>query len=370
MISIIQENLRPKKTTFLDRLGSGIYEAGQMSGQIIPQLLQQREQEKLAQEQQLKGSESLQNLLGIDLSALSPEMQKAFGQEILKLRGKGALQQEKLGFLEQLFTPQGTEQVEMTASGGFNPADIPDEAILKAAAIDPNLARELRAAKDSQERRSFEREKYARQESRDINVPIEKELMQVRKNIPLQRQAIEDIKSAAPNVGTRDYIADLFNFEPLRTAEGTKLKTAVKDFFLSDLTRVGARPNQWIEQQLADALPKIGREPLSNLITAAGLDFKVDLAEKRAEVLDRLAEEDREKYGYVRADREKRAYQEMKPYVSERQKELEKEIRKLKSTPLKAKETLKVRVQGPDGSIYEIDSTDVEEATNYGFRVL
>ena len=175
-----------------------------------------------------------------------------------------------------------------------------------------------------------EKEKATRKEETAISQPVLLEMNEVRKNIPLQEQAIQDIQDAAANVSPLDYFADVTGFEPLRSASGAKLKTGIKDFFLSDLTRAGARPNQWIEQQLLDALPKIGRSKEANLITAEGMKFKVDLAKKRLEEIDRLSEEDREKYGFVRANIDSRATQNMKKYVVQRQKELKSSIERIK----------------------------------------
>jgi hypothetical protein len=197
----------------------------------------------------------------------------------------------------------------------------------------------------------------------DINQPVLKELSQVRKNIPIQEQAIEDIKNASPDVGWRDYLAERYGFEPLRSSEGVKLKTAVKDFFLSDLTRAGSRPNRWIEEQLAGALPAIGRSAEANQITAAGLQFKVDLAKKRQEQIDDLTDD----FGYSQIDLDKTASKMMKSYVVERQKLLEKQIREIKNK----KENLSGRlvdVMGPDGQIYEVDEEEVESLPE-GYRV-
>lgn len=197
----------------------------------------------------------------------------------------------------------------------------------------------------------------------DINQPVLKELSQARKNIPLQEQAVEDIKMASPDVGWRDYLADTFGVEPLRSTEGVKLKTAVKDFFLSDLSRAGSRPNRWIEEQLAAALPAIGRSSEANLVTAAGLQFKVDLAKKRQEIIDDLSDE----YGYSQIDLDKTASKMMKSYVIERQKLLENEIRSIKNK----KESLSGRivdVLGPDGKIYEVDESEVESLPE-GYRI-
>jgi hypothetical protein len=169
--------------------------------------------------------------------------------------------------------------------------------------------------------------------------------------------------NAAPDVGWRDYLSDRFGFEPLRSSEGVKLKTAVKDFFLSDIGRVGARPNMFVEQQLFDALPMVGRSAEANQITAAGLQFKVDLAKKRQELIDELSDE----YGYSQIDLDKTAFKMMKSYVTERQKLLESQIKDIK----KKKESLSGRmidVVGPDGQVYEVDESEVESLPE-GFMV-
>jgi hypothetical protein len=192
------------------------------------------------------------------------------------------------------------------------------------------------------------------------------ELQRARKNIPLQEQAIEDIKMAAPEVGGLDYLADVTGFEPLRSSEGAKLKTAIKDYFLTDLTRVGARPNMWVEQQLLDALPKIGRDAEANLITAEGLQFKLDLAKKRIDIIDDLSAKDTEKYGYVKGDIDSRASKLMKPFVEQAKKDLIDNITKIKKDAKPAKGY--VRMINPDtGESWEILEGNMKEAKKAGW---
>lgn len=216
-------------------------------------------------------------------------------------------------------------------------------------------------------RSDVEKGKMTRQEETEISKPILLEMNQSRKNIPLQEQAIEDIKNATPEVGSLDYFAEVTGFEPARTASGAKLKTAIKDFFLSDLTRAGARPNMWIEQQLADALPKIGRSKEANLITAEGMQFKVDLAKKRIDIIDELAEQDKKKFGYVKGDIDSRASKLMKPYVEQRKKDLQESIKKIKNEK-PDEEKPSVRMLSPEGEIWDIQPSDVEEAEANGFK--
>ncbi len=370
MVQVLQ-----KVPTFSEQLGQTI---GSSVGKGFHDTINARQQEKsqLAEKNKL---DLLGKELGIEgLGQYSPDVQKVLISETLKNQGKQNRLGEQQGFLSKIFGQnQGQEQQEISGESGqqgrYSPLQISDADIAQATAMDPSLGRELRYAKDSalKERRHSQdvlerKQETGRKEAFELTKPILAELNQVRKNIPLQEQAIEDIVSAAPNVSALDYFADVTGFEPLRSAEGAKLKTGIKDFFLSDLTRVGARPNQWIEQQLSDALPKIGRSAEANLITAEGLKFKVDLAKKRLEITDDLIEQDRDKFGFVRANIDSRADKEMKKYVVDRQKELKDNIEKIKKEKKGKKDV--VRMRSPDGSIYDIDSNDIDEAQENGFE--
>jgi len=351
MVQILPTQPRRPSTAerFSDALGTGLQGLGQRS--------QQRQQMQAMQE------------MGVDPAILSlpQEAQAAYfknkfspekqmtplqqSQQALNEERLNALKQQQdvyknlFGGGQQQSPQQGFDQ--MPEEGGFEPQgqgfdlkSIPKEKLRQGAAfagqpgemgVVGNMFKAELERQEKEEGRSFEREKMSRKEESEISKPILLELNQARKNIPLQEQAIEDIENASPDVGALDFIADVTGFEPLRSSSGAKLKTAIKDFFLSDLTRAGARPNMWIEQQLADALPKIGRSKEANLITAAGMRFKVDLAKKRIETIDNLAEQDREKFGYVRGDIDSRASKEMKKFVIDRQKKLKEDIEGIKS---------------------------------------
>lgn len=382
-----------RKPTFGERLSTGVGRGLDIGSQIMGQEAQKKQLENTRKQ--------LSSLTGHDLTDFTPEMLQEVGKlyfqrenqldlEKLKQGGKQSIQQEKQNFLSQLFggkneleegkefsnQNQNNPLRQNTNQGmeNFDPSKISDEDIARATSIDRDLGRELRYAKDSafQQKRHKEdlqqRDKeFTRKEETEISKPVLIEMNQVRKNIPLQEQAILDIQEASPKVSGLDYIADITGFEPFRSAEGAKLKTGIKDFFLSDLTRVGARPNQWIEQQLADALPKIGRSKEANLITAEGMKFKVDLAKKRMESIDDLAEEDRKKYGYVKGDIDSRAYKDMKKYVIDRQKVLQENIKKIKADN-KGKKNV-ARMISPEGSVYEVSSDDIDEALGHGYEL-
>jgi len=357
-----------RRPSFSERLGAGVGKG--LEG--AQQLYQQHQFEKSNPQ----------------LSGLPPELQKIALAEQLKGQSRENILRQKHDMFSNIFGGQGKKQQNQTFSPDeqnamgsmgnesqqFDPSQISDQDIIELSTIDPQMAMAAQRAKNEslKQKRHDEdidlrKNEIRRKEETEISKPILLEMNQVRKNIPLQEQAIEDIISASPNVSALDYFADVTGFEPLRSAEGAKLKTGIKDFFLSDLTRTGSRPNMWIEQQLADALPKIGRSKEANLITAEGLRFKTDLAKHRMETIDRLAEKDREKYGYVKADIDSRAYKDMKKYVIDRQKQLSENIKKIKSQNKGKKDVFKMT--SPDGSVYEISSDDVDEALKHDFKL-
>lgn len=410
-----------KKKSFGQHFAEGVNSAMQGGAAAYQQI------KKL--EAQKQEDAYVSKLLGFDVQGMSPDLKKIVIQEKMREEAKEAQIQKKMDLYNKVFGgngmagrqpgrgegqggfgqkhPQGfpseqpgmeddfSEQPEMQDQMQNGPREIfSAEEIAFGTALDRDLGRAMRESTDSalkqqrhkediQERRDMIREqreheikKMQRKEHTKISDPILLELNQVRKNIPLQEQAIQDITEASSDVGWRDYLAELSGIEPLRSAEGVKLKTAIKEFFLSDLTRAGARPNQWIEQQLADALPKIGRSPEANLINAEGMKFKVDLAKKRLEIIDELALADREKYGYVRGDIDSRAYKLLAPYAKMRQKELYDNIKAIKFAEkgIKSKkqdesgnEKEYIRMKSPTGEMFDIQAGDVDEALEAGY---
>lgn len=264
------------------------------------------------------------------------------------------------------------------------PADIPDEEILALRELDEGLANQVRQMKDTDIRKMQEEKKEEsrilekkedrahkekllnRQEETALAKPILEENSKILKNIPLQRNSIQTIRTASPGVGWMDYIADKFKFEPLLSAEGAQLKSAIKDFFMSDLVRAGGKINVFLEQQLMGALAQVGRSEESNLISAEGMEFKVDLAEKRVELMNMLAEQDVKSQGWVNGRTlESRAYAMMKPYVEERQQQLENRVKDIisrKENKLPPVEKGRVRMFSPTGEAYDLLPEDVEEA--------
>ncbi len=122
---------------------------------------------------------------------------------------------------------------------------------------------------------------------------------QIAEQIPQKRTALNLMKDAVANRNlsffSPDNLAELTGIEGLRSPEGAIFKTAGKEYFLGNIARAGARPNQWIEQQISDMMAKIGRSPEANFSVFRALENELDLDEERirltAEISDRLTKE-------------------------------------------------------------------------------
>lgn len=88
-----------------------------------------------------------------------------------------------------------------------------------------------------------------------------------------------------------DNLAELTGVEAFRSKEGSIFKTATKEYFLNNISRAGARPNQWIEQQIADMMTKIGRTTAANLSVSRALQNEVDLDEERVRLTEEVFNE-------------------------------------------------------------------------------
>lgn len=135
-----------------------------------------------------------------------------------------------------------------------------------------------------------------------------------------------------------DNLADLTGIEAFRSPEGAIFKTAGKEFFLGTLNRAGARPNQFIEQQIVEMLPKIGRSTAANLSVTRAFRNEIDLKKEKIRLTRDLADELEAKLGYVPRNIGQLRDQKLKEYAEGKQKELNNDLRALKSIEEKSKQ--------------------------------
>lgn len=123
-----------------------------------------------------------------------------------------------------------------------------------------------------------------------------------------------------------DNIADVTSIEGLRSKEGAVFKTAMKEFLLGNISRAGARPNQWIEQQISDMAPKVGRSTEANLSVSRAIQNEIDLDKEREKSTYEIYE-DLRKNGENVGDLPTLINRHMAKYAIEKQNELFNDLR-------------------------------------------
>ena len=125
---------------------------------------------------------------------------------------------------------------------------------------------------------------------------------------------------------SRDNLANVLGIEGLRTATGAAFINGLKEFLIGSFSRLGSRPNQWAEQQVDKSLPQIGRNKQANQIVKYSLQNGIDINNHYVETINKLAEQDKQQYGYIKGDLGYRVNQEMQAYGKIKKREYERRI--------------------------------------------
>jgi hypothetical protein len=173
--------------------------------------------------------------------------------------------------------------------------------------------------------------------------PILKKYDEIAANLPFKESALNTIEQNMTDTGITDFIADITGIEPFRSASASRAKTGLKEYLLSNLVRAGARPNQWIEQQINSALPNFGRSPEANESVTRILRNQYDIEKAKTDLIFDLAKQDRAKFGYEHGDLEERANQQLKPIIEKYNDNLSYDLRKIYENYESDKELLKVK---------------------------
>lgn len=228
-----------------------------------------------------------------------------------------------------------------------------------------NYAKGLEKQKESEERqfnadREFEWKRAGK---------VLEQIDSVRDSIPRKEQAIGAIKEAITGKtkfeSLGDYLADINPLlEPFRSAKGAQLVAASKEFLLSNISGIGGRPNQWIEQQIAAQIPKAGRSEEANEKVAAMLEAEVTLSKKRVEIADNIEEAYRKSGAIIPGNIGKQIDEAMKPIVEMERSKMAYELKRLdeKHNGLKAVEVTKGTPLTIEMASYLLQKTKGNEA--------
>lgn len=158
---------------------------------------------------------------------------------------------------------------------------------------------------------------------------------EIAEQIPQKRTALNLMKDAVANRDlsyfSGDNLAEITGQEFFRSPEGAIFKTAGKEYFLGNIARAGARPNQWIEQQIADMMAKIGRSPEANFSVLRALENELDLDEERVRATNEISDELSAKGDFAQGKLGYLLNQRLKNYAEEKQKVLYNDLRAIKA---------------------------------------
>lgn len=220
------------------------------------------------------------------------------------------------------------------------------------------IAKELLKIKDTEKKMKTEEEKKNEkkfQADREFHSkrsdPVIEEANKILQVAPerkaLMEQQRRDIRSGNTS-GILPFLADATGMEFYRNPESARFRTAAKARYIENLTSMGTnfRFNQFLEQQVADALARIGRGEEANETVLDMEEFIDDMKEQRAKVVRELAKEDRNKYDYVKSDISERADEKLAEYADKRKEEMAFTIRKRHEDEKNDEQLLKEIVMG------------------------
>lgn len=157
----------------------------------------------------------------------------------------------------------------------------------------------------------------------------------IAETLPQKRTAINLMNDAISNKDlsfwSRDNLAEITGIEGLRSPEGAIFKTAGKEYFLGSIARAGARPNQWIEQQIADMMTKVGRSTEANLSVARALENELDLEEATVRLTEEISDRLLAEGDYSQSKLGSILNKELSSYAERKQQELFNDLRAIKS---------------------------------------
>lgn len=177
---------------------------------------------------------------------------------------------------------------------------------------------ELKERKDVREQARFEREM---QETPADLKPYVADVEAKRASSVGRDNSVRLAEQAIRSGNTSGFVQHFIEtrgFDPLKSENAALLDVAAKEFTLGNIRRAGSRPNQWIEQQIRNMFPKVGRSEVANLVTLEATKLENDINKKEVEIYDRLSEEDYSKKGRLGRDIRKRVDNELKQYVGKR----------------------------------------------------
>jgi hypothetical protein len=119
-----------------------------------------------------------------------------------------------------------------------------------------------------------------------------------------------------------DFWAAVTGINALKSASGAQLESAAKVNLIASLERLGARPNQFIEKVSNSAFAQAGESKEAQKAKLLIARSVLDLDREKIRLTGQIANEDREKHGYVKENISERVDKALEPIAKERMNDL------------------------------------------------
>jgi hypothetical protein len=188
---------------------------------------------------------------------------------------------------------------------------------------DPARAKELRQQYEAEDRLALDKRK-ADQKDRDYELNTNKnyteKISSKRDNLSRKQSAITLLGEANTSGGLgfniRNFLAEKYGMEYVLDPNVPLYNAATKALLIGDRGNIG-RSNQFLDKIMKDALGSYRDSQKARYIFQAGLQGTANKEREEIRLYDQLSKEDREKYGYVRADIEDRVNERLGNFYDE-----------------------------------------------------
>jgi len=352
-------------------LGQGLLKRGE--NQLMQSLLTpQSSQNSLAA---ISNDESFRN----EFKSMINNFQQQSGKD---------LSAKDVNFLWNTAVQQKAQQMPSQGQSGYS-----QEQLSALALKQPQLASFLQQGQLAREKMAQKEQLEGNKRAYEENKPLVEDINKLRSNILNEEANLFRINEALDSGNIRNvqnFLADFFDSEYLRTAEGSDLLSAVKEEFLSDMQQMpsGTRLNQFLEKNMREALQTIGKDEASNRKITAYQQFKHEINKEKIKVFDEIRNRYLDKGLEPPRNLRSMVDERLKDFTNQAQKKLTetfKEINegKVPSSASNRLELAKKRVEGrkppqgtvwmfsPEkGQIYPIPKNKVKELQAVGGEVL
>lgn len=153
-----------------------------------------------------------------------------------------------------------------------------------------------------------------------------------------------------------DNLAEITGIEGLRSPEGALFKTAGKEYFLGSIGRAGARPNQWIEQQIQDMMTKVGRSTEANLSVARAMRNELDIEKERVRLTEEISDKMESEGDISQGKLASTVNKQLAQYAERKQIELYNDLRAIKAIAEKSPQKLRKVEPGTEVSLVVVQA--------------